>query len=36
MFQNPGKAWFDLFAELDPLSDPDKIDKTAVLEDRNC
>ncbi|XP_046659504.1 islet cell autoantigen 1-like protein [Homalodisca vitripennis] len=34
--QSPNKPWFDLFAELDPLSDPDAVDKTTPKEDRNC
>ncbi|XP_054288087.1 islet cell autoantigen 1-like protein [Macrosteles quadrilineatus] len=34
--QVPNKPWLDLFAELDPLSDPDAIDKKTDAQDRNC
>lgn len=29
-------AWFNLFADLDPLANPDAIGKKSVEEDRNC
>ena len=28
--------WFNLFADLDPLSNPDAIGKTTKEEDKNC
>ncbi len=28
--------WFSLFADLDPLSNPDAIGKTTKEEDKNC
>ncbi len=28
--------WFSLFADLDPLSNPDAIAKTTKEEDKNC
>ena len=28
--------WFNLFADLDPLSNPDAIGKSTKEEDRNC
>ena len=28
--------WFNLFADLDPLSNPDAIGKTTREEDKNC
>ena len=39
--QNDGKKsdmsqWFSLFADLDPLANPDAIGKTTKEEDKNC
>lgn len=29
-------AWYDLFADLDPLANPDAIDSKNLEEERNC
>lgn len=37
LFQDKRAAWFDLFADLDPLADPDAVGRTVPgAEDRNC
>jgi hypothetical protein len=37
VFQDKRAAWFNIFADLDPLTDPDAIDRTVPgAEDRNC
>jgi hypothetical protein len=29
-------AWYDLFADLDPLANPDAIESKTLEEERNC
>lgn len=37
VFQDKRAAWFNLFADLDPLADPDAVGRTVPgAEDRNC
>ena len=33
---NKSKAWYDLFAELDPIKNPDTIGKESDKDERNC
>lgn len=33
---NKNLAWFDLFAELDPIKNPDTLGKENVEDERNC
>lgn len=46
LFQTPSKmsnaskkdmsAWYDLFADLDPLANPDALDSKTLEEERSC
>ena len=37
LLQDKRAAWFNLFADLDPLADPDAVGRTVPgAEDRNC
>jgi hypothetical protein len=33
---NKNKAWYDLFAELDPIKNPDTLGKENDKDERNC